>query len=79
MPEATLKVVAKLAGVAPVTVSRVSNGSENVAAATREKILAIIRELDYTPSIHAASLRRKRLNDQSTSGSKDRLSVPTSV
>jgi DNA-binding LacI/PurR family transcriptional regulator len=79
MPEATLKVVAKLAGVAPVTVSRVLNGSENVAAATREKILAIIRELDYTPNIHAASLRRKRLNDQSTSGSKDRLSVPTSV
>jgi Bacterial regulatory proteins, lacI family len=73
MPEATLKVVAKLPGVAPVTVSRVLNGSENVAAATREKILAIIGDLDYTPNIHAASLRRKRLNGESTSGSKDRL------
>ena len=73
MAEATLKVVAKLAGVAPVTVSRVVNGSESVAAATREKILAIIRDLDYTPNIHAASLRRKRLNDERTSGSKDRL------
>jgi transcriptional regulator with XRE-family HTH domain len=73
MPGATLKFVAELAGVAPVTVSRVVNGSENVAAATREKILAIIRGLDYTPNIHAANLRRKRLNDQSTNGSKDQL------
>jgi LacI family transcriptional regulator len=78
MPEATLKLVAKLAGVGPATVSRVVNGSENVAGATREKILAIIRDLDYTPNIHAAKLRRKKWNDESTSGSKDR-SVPTSV
>jgi LacI family transcriptional regulator len=55
MPEATLKLVAKMAGVAPTTVSRVINGSENVAAATREKILAIIRDLDYAPNIHAAN------------------------
>ena len=73
MPEATLRGVAKLAGVAPVTVSRVINGSEKVAAATREKILAIIRDLDYTPNVHAANLRRKRLDDESTRGSKDRL------
>ena len=59
MAEATLKVVAKRAGVAPVTVSRVVNGSENVAPATREKILQIIRELNYTPNVHAATLRRK--------------------
>jgi Bacterial regulatory proteins, lacI family len=73
MPEATLKLVAALAGVAPVTVSRVVNGTENVAAATREKILAIIRDLDYTPNMHAANLRRKKLSDEGMSGSKDRL------
>ncbi len=71
MPEATLKLVAKLAGVGPVTVSRVVNGSANVAAATREKIIAIIKDLDYTPNIHAANLRRKRLNDEPSIGSKD--------
>jgi transcriptional regulator with XRE-family HTH domain len=71
MPQATLKLVAKLAGVGPVTVSRVVNGSENVAPATRERISAIIKDLDYTPNIHAASLRRKRLKDGTTSGSKD--------
>jgi|SRR5580692_1677413 hypothetical protein len=73
MPVPTLKLVAVLAGVAPVTVSRVVNGSENVAAATREKILAIIRDLDYSPNIHGANLRRKRLSDESTRGSKDQL------
>ena len=73
MPDATLRVVARLAGVAPVTVSRVVNGSENVAAATREKILAIIRDLDYRPNIHAASLRRKKSNDETTHRSNDRL------
>lgn len=73
MPEATLKHIAKLAGVAPVTVSRVVNGSDNVAATTREKVLAIIRDLEYTPNMHAANLRRKTLNDGSTSGSGDRL------
>jgi transcriptional regulator with XRE-family HTH domain len=70
---ATLKLVAELAGVAPVTVSRVVNDSENVAAATREKILAIIKDLDYAPNVHAANLRRKRLSDESTRFSKDRL------
>lgn len=73
MPEATLKIVAKLAGVAPVTVSRVINGSEKVADATREKILAIIKDLNYTPNVHAANLRRKRLNNESTIDPKDRL------
>lgn len=73
MPQATLKLVAQLAGVGPATVSRVVNGSEKVAAATREKILAIIRDLDYTPNIHAANLRRNKWNDQSTSGSNDRF------
>jgi LacI family transcriptional regulator len=51
MPVPTLKFIAELAGVAPVTVSRVVNGSENVAAPTSEKILAIIRDLDYARPI----------------------------
>jgi transcriptional regulator with XRE-family HTH domain len=75
MPETTLNVVAKLAGVASTTVSRVVNGSENVAAATREKVLAVIKDLDYTPNVHAANLRRKRLNDETPNGSNDRLVV----
>src|ERR1700722_293221 len=79
MPGPTLRLVAKLAGVAPVTVSRVVNGTENVAPATREKILATIRDLDCTPNIHAANIRRKRLIDESMSGSKDRLACLRSL
>jgi transcriptional regulator with XRE-family HTH domain len=60
MAEATLRAVAKMAGVSPVTVSRVVNGSEKVAAATRKRVLAIIRDLDYAPNVHATHLRRKR-------------------
>lgn len=73
MPEATLQLVARRAGVAPVTVSRVVNGSENVAPATKEKILAVIRDLDYRPNIHAANLRRKRLDGDNSCRSKSRL------
>jgi len=72
MPKGTLKLVAELAVVGPTTVSRVLNGAVNVAPATREKILAIIRDLDYTPNLHATHLRRKGLNRESTNGSKRR-------
>jgi len=60
MAKTTLKVVARVAGVAPVTVSRVVNGSENVATTTKERVLAIIRDLDYVPNVHATHLRRKK-------------------
>ena len=73
MPEATLRAVARLAGVAPITVSRVVNGAENVAAATREKVLAIIRDLDYTPNVHAAQLSRRRSKNERHSDSSDGL------
>ena len=73
MPDATLRLVAQLAGVAPVTVSRVVNDRENVASGTREKILAIIRDLDYRPNVHAANLRRRRLSGANSNGLKDRF------
>jgi len=71
MPGATLKLVARLAGVAPVTVSRVVNGSERVASATREKILAIIRDVDYRPNIHATKLRLERVHVEPTSARRN--------
>jgi hypothetical protein len=76
MPEATLKFVARLAGVAPATVSRVLNRSGSVAAETREKVLAVIRDVGYTPNIHAANLRRKKLDGEGTSDLKERPVCP---
>ncbi len=48
--------VAKLAGVSHQTVSRVINGSPQVRAATRERVLAAMQELDYRPNSAARAL-----------------------
>ena len=52
--------VAKLAGVSHQTVSRVLNGAPNVTRATRAKVLAAIRELDYRPNSAARALATRR-------------------
>jgi DNA-binding LacI/PurR family transcriptional regulator len=49
--------VARLAGVSGQTVSRVSNGHDNVDATTRERVLAAMRELGYRPNRAARALR----------------------
>ena len=42
------------------TVSRVFNGHDDVSAATRQRVLAAARELDYAPSAAARTLVRQR-------------------
>lgn len=59
-PLTTISDVAKLAGVSPVTVSRVINNADNVSPATRERVERAIAELGYVPSGVAKSLRLKR-------------------
>ncbi len=53
----TISDVAKRAGVAPITVSRVLNGAENVNPATRHKVEQAIQDLGYLPNLAARSLR----------------------
>lgn len=48
--------VAAHAGVSKTTVSAVINGHQNVKAATREKVLRAIEELDYHPNLAAREL-----------------------
>lgn len=48
--------IAKLAGVSIATVSRVVNGSAKVSARTREKVLRIMEEQNYTPNVFARGL-----------------------
>ena len=57
---ATFKDVAKLANVSTQTVSRVTNGSLNVAEDTRKRVLAAIKELDYVPNKGAQILGRAK-------------------
>jgi LacI family transcriptional regulator len=52
----TISDVARLAGVSPMTVSRVINGDANVRPSTRGKVDAAIIELNYTPNPAARSL-----------------------
>lgn len=56
----TIRDVAKRAGVAPVTVSRVMNDAPNVNAETRQRVEQAIAELGYVPNVAARSLRSKR-------------------
>ncbi len=56
----TLQDVAKLAGVSPMTVSRVINDSGYVNTKTRERVERAIAELDYVPNALARSLRFKQ-------------------
>jgi LacI family transcriptional regulator len=57
---ATIKEVSRLANVSMATVSRVLTGSAPVASATRERVLAAVRELGYTPNAFARSLATDR-------------------
>lgn len=59
---AVIKDVAKLAGVSPSTVSKYLNNSQTLTQAYKEKVAAAIKELDYTPSPLARSLRTQKTN-----------------
>lgn len=55
----TGKDVARAAGVTTATVSNVLNGKRNVGEQTRERVLAVVRELGYVPDQTAKSLRKR--------------------
>jgi LacI family transcriptional regulator len=57
---ATIKDVARAAGVSVATVSRALNGAENVLPDTRQRIVDVARELRYAPSGAARSLITRR-------------------
>lgn len=57
---ATIKDIARLAGVSTATVSMVLNGKDCITKKTKEKVMAAAREVDYIPSFAAKSLKTKR-------------------
>lgn len=56
----SIHAVAKKAGVSVATISRVFNSPEKVNETTRNTILAIAKELGYTPNMSARTLRTSR-------------------
>jgi len=57
---ATIKDVARVAGVSVATVSRALNGSDNVTEQTRQRVQEVANDLRYTPSSAARSLITRR-------------------
>ncbi len=60
MLSVTIDDVAELAGVSIKTVSRVLNQEPHVREATRERVLAAAKQLDYTPNVSARALAGAR-------------------
>jgi LacI family transcriptional regulator len=56
----TIRDVARVSGVSPMTVSRVINESERVSPETRQRVEHAIAELGYVPNRHARGLSRRR-------------------
>jgi LacI family transcriptional regulator len=56
----TIKDIAHLANVSHTTVSRALNDKSRIRNETKEKILAIVRELNYQPNLIARSLVMRR-------------------
>ena len=62
MAQASIKGVAKIAGVSIATVSRCINAPEKVTERTRLKVQEAIRQTGYSPNALAQSFRRGRTN-----------------
>lgn len=52
----TLAEVARRAGVSAATVSRVMNGRTVVSPTVRDRVLRVVRQLNYAPNVHAQAL-----------------------
>ena len=52
----TIKDIAKLANVSHTTVSRALNNSPFIKEKTKQKILSIAKQLNYSPNVHARGL-----------------------
>lgn len=59
---ATMKDVAKLAGVSVGTVSRVVNGSPGIKPLTLKKVKAAIKQLNYVPDEYARGMKKNKSN-----------------
>ena len=59
----TLRDIARLAGIAPITASRILNGNPSntpIAGETRQRVERIARELGYQPDATARAMRQRR-------------------
>ena len=55
----TIKDIARLSGCGVATVSRVLNDYPDVSAATRERVLAVVKKYDFQPNSNARHLKQQ--------------------
>ena len=55
-----LEQIAKLSGVSRSTVSRVINNEPNVSEVTRDKVMQVVKRVNYTPNAAARGLAAGR-------------------
>ncbi len=61
-PMATIKDVAKLAGVSASTASRALHDNDMISQATKERVRKAMKELNYSPNYSAQNLVKRRSN-----------------
>ena len=52
----TMREVAEKAGVSPATVSRVLNKTQYISPETEQRVLEVVRQLNYYKNVHARRL-----------------------
>lgn len=55
-----IKDIAEAAGVSTATVSRVLSGKQNVSQGVKDKVLAVVKKMNYSPNRAARSLRSRK-------------------
>lgn len=60
--QVTLKDIAKMLGVSVPTVSRALKDYPDISAETKQKVLQLVEELNYTPNQFALNLRKNKSN-----------------
>jgi DNA-binding LacI/PurR family transcriptional regulator len=58
----TMREVAEKAGVSPATVSRVLNKTQNISPETEQRVLEVVRQLNYYKNVHARRLATGQSN-----------------
>lgn len=56
----TIKEIARKCGVSIATVSNILNGKPNASEETRQKVMKVVKELNYTPNSIAKNLKLKK-------------------
>jgi LacI family transcriptional regulator len=62
MVEINIKTLARQLNLSIATVSKALRDSHEISVVTKERVLALAHELNYTPNPYASSLRRKKSN-----------------